>query len=272
MMENMENVCGLENGTKTEQTDAVSVNNDGSTVLGKFKDANALLKAYESLQAEFTRRSQRLKEMERAMDNREETSAQKVEKLKKGAQERNRREREFDSFVEALENPASSDLENSENSALKDKGAGQVLEESERPVAQEKESEPILPSLNAAENSALDKEKTAVSCKETDGVAAAQEKIESGEFAENKNLEIPRGGVKIGEFGLDDAESLYRLVCENEEVRLRVVGEYLRSLGKPNAQIMKGGAGTLAAPMKKVSSIGEAGRMALRFFKKDGQA
>ena len=32
--------------------------------LGKFKDVNALLKAYSSLEAEFTKRSQRLKELE----------------------------------------------------------------------------------------------------------------------------------------------------------------------------------------------------------------
>ena len=32
--------------------------------LGKFKDVNALLKAYNSLEAEFTKRSQRLKELE----------------------------------------------------------------------------------------------------------------------------------------------------------------------------------------------------------------
>ncbi|MBR2903664.1 MAG: hypothetical protein IKC37_03360, partial [Clostridia bacterium] len=34
--------------------------------LGKFKDVNALMQAYNSLQAEFTRRSQRLKLLERA--------------------------------------------------------------------------------------------------------------------------------------------------------------------------------------------------------------
>ena len=34
--------------------------------LGKFKDVDALLEAYSSLEAEFTRRSQRLKELEKA--------------------------------------------------------------------------------------------------------------------------------------------------------------------------------------------------------------
>lgn len=40
---------------------------DAATGLGKFKDVDALLEAYTSLEAEFTRRSQRLKELERAV-------------------------------------------------------------------------------------------------------------------------------------------------------------------------------------------------------------
>lgn len=38
-----------------------------ATGLGKFKDVGALLEAYNSLEAEFTRRSQRLKELENAV-------------------------------------------------------------------------------------------------------------------------------------------------------------------------------------------------------------
>lgn len=50
-----------------EATDAVKTENNESeavTDLGKFKDVKALLKAYENLEAEFTRRSQRLKDLE----------------------------------------------------------------------------------------------------------------------------------------------------------------------------------------------------------------
>ena len=55
-----------------EQTEAVSqiaeAKGDGgeetSVSLGKFKDVNALLSAYNSLQAEFTKRCQRIKELE----------------------------------------------------------------------------------------------------------------------------------------------------------------------------------------------------------------
>lgn len=40
-----------------------------STALGKFRSVDALMKAYGSLQAEFTRRSQKLKELECALEN-----------------------------------------------------------------------------------------------------------------------------------------------------------------------------------------------------------
>ena len=46
--------------------------------LGKFKDVNALLQAYNSLQAEFTKRCQRLKELEGIA---EKTNGYKIEKI-----------------------------------------------------------------------------------------------------------------------------------------------------------------------------------------------
>ena len=68
MERNEDNVCG-----ETTRTETVAVANgamaqgkeDVSAVLGKFKDVNALANAYSALEAEFTRRSQRLKELEK---------------------------------------------------------------------------------------------------------------------------------------------------------------------------------------------------------------
>ncbi len=45
--------------------------NDAATELGKFESVSALLAAYKSLEAEFTRRSQRLKELEEGNKARE---------------------------------------------------------------------------------------------------------------------------------------------------------------------------------------------------------
>ena len=60
------------NDTLNEQAEAVSqvaeaknkIGEDSSASLGKFKDVNALLAAYNSLQSEFTKRCQRIKELE----------------------------------------------------------------------------------------------------------------------------------------------------------------------------------------------------------------
>ena len=43
---------------------AEAVNENAAAELGKFKDVKALMEAYQALEAEFTRRSQRLKELE----------------------------------------------------------------------------------------------------------------------------------------------------------------------------------------------------------------
>ena len=81
-----------------------------STDLGKFRDVNALLKAYSSLQAEFTRRSQRLKELENRMDNlntaQGEMHGLEVEKLRESAKQRRLNGKAFDEFVYDLEKNA----------------------------------------------------------------------------------------------------------------------------------------------------------------------
>lgn len=64
-MEREENVyedCGLAHTAEAEEK-------EGAAILQKFKDVNALAEAYSALQAEFTRRSQRLRALEKAMDN-----------------------------------------------------------------------------------------------------------------------------------------------------------------------------------------------------------
>ena len=77
MTENKENVY---------EKDAQAVETEkGEKALGKFKDVNALLEAYGALEAEFTRRSQRLKALEKEAENfkaeREKyLSAEKAEK------------------------------------------------------------------------------------------------------------------------------------------------------------------------------------------------
>ncbi len=57
----------LMNGTTAAADSAEAENTvSAATELGKFKDVKALIEAYGNLEAEFTRRSQRLKELENA--------------------------------------------------------------------------------------------------------------------------------------------------------------------------------------------------------------
>lgn len=189
--------------TATEQAGAVCAQEgNGSAGLGKFKSVDALLQAYESLQAEFTRRSQRLKQLERETENRtggqgEDAGAEKLRKL---AEHRKAEEAEFDSFVAELEERAVSPVP---ETAEEEAGNGPF-------VAESREAQPL------------------------------------------------------------SSDMLYQKAVGDESVRLKIIGEYLSSLGKTGVPLMRGGAGTLVAPPVKPKSVEEAGSMALRFFKNDG--
>lgn len=50
-----------------DQKDTITENSE-SSIFGKFKDAQSLLEAYNSLQAEFTRKSQKLAEIQKELD------------------------------------------------------------------------------------------------------------------------------------------------------------------------------------------------------------
>lgn len=207
------------------------------TALGKFKDVDALYKAYSSLQAEFTRRSQRLKELEKLAENLEEKngreSAAAVEKLRKNAKLVKDRERAFDGFVAELEQ-----TQNEDSSVSK-------------PDGEADES-----SASMAETSVLAEE-----------VATDQ-----GTSVE-KNAQPKTGGTSVEESrGTAELSSnaLYERVCCDEGVRLRIIGEYLSSVGKGGVPLTKGGASTLSAPVLKPKTLDEAGAMALLMFKRDG--
>ncbi|MBQ9729979.1 MAG: hypothetical protein IJV80_04110, partial [Clostridia bacterium] len=117
MEELKDNVCEEET-TRTEQGSSVE-EEKGSAVLGKFKNVDALARAYEALQSEFTKRSQRLKELEKAQreaDNTptgglkqggEKDRGTGVEKLRAAAKAKKEREKAFDSFVAELESEGS---------------------------------------------------------------------------------------------------------------------------------------------------------------------
>ncbi len=280
-MEKEENV--YKQATLTEETGAVGANggdqkdaDSASTVLGKFKDVNALARAYGALQAEFTRRSQRLKALERDAEKfaNGETGAGRsgVEKLRKNAETRRVENKRFDEFMA--------------QTASQGAGVGAGITEKADPEdlkgTADLEKEQIEQNGSTVyEMNALDGEKA----DHGEGVKTEGEKEkpldkQSGKaHAERQALSNAAEGALKGENALpsvaesgdaatDPSELLYAKVCRDENVRLRIIGEYLSSIGRAGAPLMTGGVGVLATPPQKAKSISDAGDMALRFFKK----
>lgn len=83
--EKLHNACVKSNdATSNRDTEStVALDDKGSINLGKFKDAESLLKAYNSLQTEFTKKSQRLSELEHSKEefSREEKINQAIKDL-----------------------------------------------------------------------------------------------------------------------------------------------------------------------------------------------
>lgn len=63
-----------EQQTHTAEAEEIKGEDNGNVSLGKFKDVTALLSAYNSLQSEFTKRCQRVKELEAELNAVEKTT------------------------------------------------------------------------------------------------------------------------------------------------------------------------------------------------------
>ncbi len=229
-----------------DQTEAVAIATEGSqeaapvkeasTVLGKFKDVDALARAYESLQAEFTRRSQKLRALEKEAENfksLEEPTG--VEKLRRAAKTRREAAKQFDAFV-------------AEVSCSAQKEKPDLLD----PPSAE----------NAEEERGTERER----------VEVAQAVSAPSAFAEKEPSKVGYGGMSSSAAESEgdpvSSEELYKRASDNEEVRLRIVGEYLRSLGKNQAPISGGGAGVAVTPPSRARTVSQAGDMALLYFRK----
>lgn len=235
---------GTEQGVTEKGRTEKSVAQNGSTVPEKFASVDALVRAYESLQAEFTRRSQRLKELEKAtenLENRDEKkSASGVEKLRKTSAERRKETKEFDAFIA-------------------DTGASFLEKRLEKPAPGD-----VEPTTVVAERLAIDKEGLDV------GKAKTSEADAPSETLAKPTVSAGSESVSAATGNLEEisADELFERANRDERVKLRIIGEYLDSIRKPNAPLATGGVGTLTSPPKKIASIGDAGDMALAYFKK----
>ena len=254
-----------EETTRAEETVAVSekdadrksVDTMNSTVLGKFKDVDALVRAYGSLQAEFTRRSQRLKELERKVENSERSALSEgdsgVEKLRKNALARKAETKRFDEF---MANTMHVNAQATEENAQMSESQGLKYESLEKDAPKDVDGHTMYELNDLAQQTVGKPEK-----EEDEG----KEKTEEVGYARGEEL---RKSVAKSGNAIDSFESLYEQVNRNEGVRLKIIGEYLSSLGKSSAPLMTGGVGVFAAPPKKPASISAAGDMALLYFKK----
>lgn len=242
-----------EKKTQAGEVTAVNASENGdqqglknvSTVLGKFKDVDALARAYSALEAEFTRRSQRLKELEKKTDNLERVDTEDlgVEKLRKNAEARREAEKEFDKFLTEV-------------------GQGGGNETSKKPEdedlnARDHEKEGAEAHAEAEESEQVSVEKS------------TQAKEEAYLPEEAAKLDAEKGSLSVAKEKTElSSDELFKMACENEEVRLKIIGEYLNSLGKTSAPLTTGRGGVLLTPPIKAKNIVDAGDMALRYFKK----
>ena len=95
-----DNVNATENENQVTADTAQAEGNTAAAGLGKFKSVDALMSAYLSLEAEFTRRSQRLKELEegskaRSLPQSADGKTRKVRKTKRPLKARKTARRSF---------------------------------------------------------------------------------------------------------------------------------------------------------------------------------
>ncbi len=231
-----EAACKAEEGLQEAVPDK-----EASTVLGKFKDVDALARAYESLQAEFTRRSQRLRTLEKEAENfkrLEESSG--AEKLRKTAKTRRETAKKFDEFVTEVSCSAQKEKPTpfKEAAVAAQTADGGVKPTQERVKVAQEEASLATP---------------------TQGQRAAEPPIGYG--GESSSAVKNEGEPVTG-------ETLYQRASANEEVRLRIVGEYLASLGKSGVPLTGGSVGVAVTPPSRARSVGQAGDMALLYFRK----
>ena len=241
-----EGVLSTEQSADTKGDEArerTASDKEGSAVLGKFKDVDALARAYSCLQAEFTRRSQRLKELEKDVENfakkeqgaTDDAGGSVVEKLRKSLARGKAEEKKFDNFVSELEQA--------------------------NVCAEDTTALPAEPTQNKPEDSST---------------VFSGTHFEEQPFKES--LDKPFSAMantpvaNDRERGELSQEELYQRASRDEGVRLKIIGEYLASLGKAGAPLTKGGTNAFTTPPIQPKTIDDAGEMALRWFKKNAEA
>ena len=281
-MLNKDNVC-VENAG-AEQVENEKAGQTAPVVAPKkFKDADALARAYGALEAEFTRRSQRIKELEKqvevlksGLDNADGSGA---EKLRKNAEMRRNAAKEFDKFVLGLgkvepaikQGDAEDSVADEKTMLAETDAAVETVAETETAAEVDEAVDGTLLTTDCVQ--ALDSvvkgaEETAESVFKSETGTKEGIYIDDGEAVKAALEESRKGLSVVGEGEGLSSEELYARVKDDEKVRLQIIGEYLTSLGKNAPPLTAGGAGAMLAPPLRAKSITDAGSLALQYLKK----
>ena len=256
-MKEEENVYTTTEGTEDTAEGRICVESTAdttaSTVPDKFKDVNALARAYTSLQAEFTRRSQRLKELERKLDNLDASGESGAEKLRKNARIRKADARRFEDFIAETEGRNTEGAPRAEEPVFQEPSIGAEVEKNDTMYE--------MNTMPQVEKSVRESEEMGLETSDGGSQVMGDTAVESAQMQGQTSV---AGSERV----MADSETLYAQVCKDESVRLKIIGEYLSSLGQSNVPLMRGGAGTLTTPPRRANNISEAGDMALLYLKK----
>lgn len=244
---------------EAESADAFAEKDFRSALPPKFKDVNALAEAYNALQAEFTRRCQRLKELEMRARKFSETDRKQPD---------NKPKSDADGGVHAAEGADKTLHYPTEN------GVGTVSDADKETSGaatadmtfedKDKENAEAAETLDKDGENAAFKAAAAADEKQADERNADLKKTVSGNCTAGETAgNAPENTA--GNFGAGGNAAEMKI---DEETRLKIIGEYLSSLRKNDAPLLRGGAGTFGTPPVRATSLEEAGAMALRAFKR----
>lgn len=262
-MKEEENVYATTEGTEDTVESRNCVENtadkNASAVPDKFKDVDALARAYTALQAEFTRRSQRLKELERKMENSEAEGRLGAEKLRRNARVRKEDAKRFEEFLAETEG-RNTEVESMAEEPIQHQPSDGAKVENGSTVYAMNTMPDTTKSVENSEKIGSGASGGGIQKVTSDVLNTAVQNAQTQGQLQTSVADSERGTI--------DSDTLYKQVCRDENVRLKIIGEYLSSLGRSDAPLMRGGVGTLTTPPRRANSISEAGDMALLYFKK----
>ena len=234
--------------TKNEQIEAEeglpeeqSLKVDNKDSYGKFNSADALLSAYNNLEAQFTKRSQELKKLQKEYDQLKSEQAQPTEKKEVLIWESASKPVQDETGSAVVEQPCDS--------------ASDLAESSEENIA--KEVALFLSRNPEASNFA----------EEIAQKTSLRGEVEEG-FLERAYIAVLQDQIKAEQNKIND-EFIYSRASETPAVKEKIIRDYLGGLtSSKGVTLLSQGGQTVIMPPKKPTSIYEAGEMATEIIRK----